>query len=41
MTYRSQMSVFMEQASLMSRLEYKWPDATALEASGRIPAKRS
>jgi hypothetical protein len=38
--YRSQMLVFMEQASLKSRLEYKWPDATALEASGRTPAKR-
>lgn len=39
--YCSLMLVFMEQASLKSRLEYKWPDATFLQASGRISAKRS
>jgi hypothetical protein len=38
--YRSQTLVFMELASLKSRLEYKWPDAAALEAPGRISAKR-
>jgi hypothetical protein len=38
--YRSLMLVFMEQASLKSRLEYKRPDATFLQTSGRISAKR-